>query len=99
MLRLAKGPNSDLESDAAWKKIRLPFVDDTRDFRTLAQDALQSLGVAEVRSVAVAMEALDLLRGFAADLMVVEVQLPDVNGVRLIRILRDPVRSPTPASL
>ncbi|MHB1844998.1 MAG: sigma-54-dependent transcriptional regulator, partial [Deltaproteobacteria bacterium] len=62
-------------------------VDDEKTFRLVAEAALAAEGY-EVRSAATGREALEMLREAAADLVVLDRNLPDTDGLALLSRLR-----------
>lgn len=67
--------------------IRLLLVDDEADAREVGQVALATLG-AQVQAVSSAQEALDRLRHERFDVLVSDVGMPGMNGLSLIRAVR-----------
>ena len=62
---------------------RILVVEDNDLNRRLFCDVLKSQGY-EVEPVADGIGALDAARGFAPDLMIMDIQLPNVSGLELI---------------
>ncbi len=75
------------ESAARLQSLRVLLVDDEADAREVAQIALASLG-AEVRLTASADEALQVLRSNRFDVLVSDIGMPGVDGLALIRVVR-----------
>lgn len=63
------------------------MVDDARFFRELMTDLLKERE-AKVLTADSATEAMRLLHGNAVDLLIVDINLPDKNGLELIREIR-----------
>jgi signal transduction histidine kinase/CheY-like chemotaxis protein len=74
-----------LEQDLSGVKVLV--VDDEPDARQLVQQILSYLG-ADVLAAENADTALELLRGEAADVLVSDIGMPDVDGFELIRRVR-----------
>jgi CheY-like chemotaxis protein len=68
---------------------RVLIVDDDARFRTLARSLLGALGYAVVGEAADGAEALDAARRLRPDAALVDVQLPDTDGLALARRLAD----------
>lgn len=64
------------------------FVDDTADTRDLVEFSLQHEGFA-VQSARTADEAMDLLRGNSYALILLDIGLPDKDGLQLCRDIRE----------
>lgn len=72
--------------DMGKKKILL--VDDHQDFRELLTIQLRSFGL-KVISVQGGREALEILQTFVPDLILLDMQMPDMDGFGLVRILKE----------
>jgi CheY-like chemotaxis protein len=59
---------------------RILLVDDDEDIREIAQLTLESVGGFEVTSCASGEEALEALESFAADLVILDVEMPGMDG-------------------
>jgi CheY-like chemotaxis protein len=72
---------------------RVLVVEDDADSREVLAGALETCG-AEVRAVGSAQEALDTLDGWAPDVLLSDIALPDQDGYALLRAIRQrtPVR-------
>lgn len=68
---------------------RILIVDDDARFRTLARALLEAAGYAVVAEAADAAAALTAVRREAPDAALVDVQLPDVDGLALARALAE----------
>jgi len=79
------------ETSLSLAGVRVLVVDDDRDARELLEVALQQYG-AEVRIAASADEAMDFLAAESTDVIVSDIEMPDVNGYELIRRLRQSER-------
>lgn len=66
---------------------RVLIVDDDPQFRALARLLLQAAGHAVVAEAADGVQALAALRHVRPDAALVDVQLPDTNGLELARAL------------
>ena len=79
------------ETSLSLSGLRVLVVDDDRDARELLQVALQQYG-AEVRTASSADEAMDHLAAETPDVLVSDIEMPDVSGYELIRRLRQSER-------
>jgi two-component system chemotaxis sensor kinase CheA len=67
---------------------RILLVEDTQFFRTLVQGYLQDTGY-EVATAENGMQALDKLASARYDLMVSDIEMPEMDGWRLAREVRE----------
>ena len=67
---------------------KILYVDDERDVRVVAEIALTRIGGYEVRVAASGMEALDTLRDFDADLVLLDVMMPEMDGPETLQAMR-----------
>jgi excisionase family DNA binding protein len=65
---------------------RILIVDDDRDFSELLRDALHDQY--EIETAATALEAAARMPVFRPDILLVDIRLPDVNGLELCRQLQ-----------
>ncbi len=66
---------------------RILHVEDVPSIQVVARIALQKLGGFEVLSCASGQEALDKVRQFAPDMILLDLSLPEMNGIDLLRQL------------
>jgi signal transduction histidine kinase len=75
---------------------RVLVVDDVADNRKLLITALESLGF-DVREADGGLDAIEQARGLGPDLILMDIVMPEVNGIEAIRRLRQlPAQSGTP---
>lgn len=80
-------------------RTRVLVVDDDRDIRDLVTFKLEQAGY-EVRQAEDGLQALDAVRAWAPDLVVLDVMMPGLSGIDVVRELRaDPASSATPVIL
>ncbi|MBI3552998.1 MAG: response regulator transcription factor [Elusimicrobia bacterium] len=63
-------------------------VDDEEDYRLIVQDVLKAAGM-EVKTAADGTEGLAALKGYAADIVLVDWMMPKMDGEHFCRALRD----------
>lgn len=77
---------------------RILFVEDDDEIRTIARMVLEKLGGFEVIACASGAEALAAAPGAAADLLLLDVMMPNMNGPSTLKALREiPATARTPA--
>ena len=64
------------------------IVEDNELNLRLFRDLLEAHG-ADVRTIRDAREALEAIRGFMPQLVIMDIQLPHISGVELIRMMKD----------
>lgn len=67
---------------------RIFYVEDEIDIRTVAKLALEAVGGFEVEVAASGEEALERVRNFAPDLLLLDVMMPGMDGPTTLRALR-----------
>ncbi len=78
---------------------RILFVDDERDIRVLAEISLTRLGGYEVAVAASGEEALERLQEFPADMVLLDVTMPGLDGPSTLHRMRlDPATARIPAA-
>ncbi len=79
-----------------WSKTRVLLIHSDIHVRRWAHDVLHKQKVASVQSTRSPATGLALLARFAADVAVVQLCQPEMNGAEFVRRLRDVERSPRP---
>jgi two-component system chemotaxis response regulator CheY len=79
------------------RRPRVLLVEDSSTMRAFVTAALEADGMFEVRSANSGFEALKLLPRERYDLVIADINMPDINGLELIRFIREsPVHAKTP---
>ena len=77
--------------------MRILVVEDQRTVRKLLVQSLISLGYSQIREAENGLKALDLLRAEAFNLVITDVEMPQMDGLALLGAIRqDPALSPIP---
>lgn len=85
------------ESDVLGKQAAILVVDDSHDLRKLMVYTLQSLGYQNIAEAIDGITALNLLRERSFDLMVLDIEMPLMNGFQVLAELkRDPALNRLP---
>ncbi len=66
---------------------RILVVDDERNIRTLFAEELEDMGY-EAETAAGATEAIEKFRAKPADLLIVDIRMPDMSGLEMIQVIR-----------
>lgn len=76
--------------------LRVLVVDDSRTARRFVIETLRQLGVAEAVEAEDGADAIDILRVFAADLVVTDLNMDPLDGIQFTQLLRMASDSPAP---
>lgn len=76
--------------------LRVLLVDDNPHMRTIVATILRGIGVEHVYEAEDGLQAMGLLRDWAADIAIVDYRMEKLDGVELTRKIRTDPRSPNP---
>jgi two-component system chemotaxis response regulator CheY len=82
--------------DALIQQLTLLVVDDNAFMRSLVRNLLTNLGVKTIYEAGDGIAALDLIREVNPDVVVLDWEMPLLNGAELVPIVRSPGAFPTP---
>ena len=82
---------------ARLKKTRVLIVDDDASVRKLVNTLLTSMGVADIVEATDGMVGLELVQRTAPDVVILDWQMPRLQGPNFMRIVRSPDTFPYPA--
>ncbi len=71
-------------------------VDDNAYMRKIVRSLLGNIGVKNIHEAGDGIQALELLRAIAPDIVILDWEMPLLNGPELVRIVRSPGVFPTP---
>jgi two-component system, chemotaxis family, chemotaxis protein CheY len=71
-------------------------VDDNQYMRKMVRNLLVNCGIKEIYEAADGIAALDMIRTVAPDVMILDWEMPLLNGPELVRIVRSPGVFPMP---
>lgn len=77
-------------------EIKIVIVDDELYMRKVVRTMLMGIGVREVYEAADGPEGLELVRTVAPDVVIVDWQMPGLDGSGFVRIVRSPETFPYP---
>lgn len=75
----------------AWDSVVCMIVDDDKFSRTFIKTALYQIGIKNTKEAANASEAIELLRSFKIDVILLDQQMPEKNGLQLAKELKSGV--------
>ena len=87
------------EIDTIIKSLRVLLVDDSQFMRKIVRNLLLNVGVKEVYEAGDGIAALEAIRTVAPDIVILDWELPLLNGAELVRIVRSPGVFRCPTSL
>lgn len=76
--------------------LKVLVVDDNRHFRNLTRTVLQSVGIRQIEDASDGIFALQTLRDFKADLVILDWKMEPMDGIAFARRLRCSPDSPNP---
>ena len=82
--------------DKRLSAITVLVVDDNQYMRKVVRNILVSLGVKNILEAADGTSGLDAIRMFAPDLVILDWEMPLLNGAEVVRIVRAPGVFPVP---
>ena len=78
------------------QQLAVLVVDDNPFMRTLVRSLLLNIGVKTIYEAGDGITALDMIRSIKPDIVVLDLEMPLLNGAELVRIVRSPGVFPTP---
>lgn len=76
--------------------VEVLIVDDNQYMRKVVRNILVSLGVKSIHEAGDGIAGLEAIRMFAPDIVVLDWEMPLLNGAELVRIVRSPGVFPVP---
>ena len=70
------------------KLLRVLHVDDQYQWRNIVSDYLTLFGEYEIISAESGEQAIDLLRVSSFDIIISDIQMPEMNGIEFLQIIR-----------
>ncbi len=81
--------NADLRSNGGGEPLRVVLADDDPLARRVVRDALQEAGFTVVADAANGREAVELVVHYRPDLVLMDVVMPEMDGISAARIIRE----------
>ncbi len=72
-----------------WDSITCLVVDDDKFSRTFIKTALYQIGIKNTKEAATAAEAVEILRGYKINVILLDHQMPDQSGLEFARQIKD----------
>jgi DNA-binding response OmpR family regulator len=85
---------SDMESLV--HSLRVLVVDDNQFMRKIVRNLLMNIGVREVYEASDGIDGLDAIRTISPNIVILDWELPLLNGAEFVRIVRSPGVFPSP---
>ena len=80
--------NENTHKQIVWDSVVCLIVDDDKFSRTFIKTALYQIGIKTTKEASTTEEALELLRSFKIDVILLDQQMPKQNGLDLAKELR-----------
>lgn len=80
--------NENAHKQIAWDSVVCLIVDDDKFSRTFIKTALYQIGIKNAKEASTTEEALELLHSFKIDVILLDQQMPERNGLDLAKELR-----------
>jgi two-component system chemotaxis response regulator CheY len=94
--RHAMNSMSNSRIDKIIQSISILIVDDNQYMRKVVRNILVNLGVKNIHEASDGIAGLEAIRMFAPDLVILDWEMPLLNGAELVRIVRSPGVFPVP---
>src|SRR5574343_1752432 len=75
---------------------RVLLVDDSRLIRMGLRRSLESIGLTDITEANHGREAIELLARDRFDLMLLDMEMPEMNGIEVLKVLHDAPHHPWP---
>jgi CheY-like chemotaxis protein len=82
--------------DKLMQSLAVLIVDDNQYMRKVVRNILVNIGVKSIHEAADGIAGLEAIRMFAPDLVILDWEMPLLNGAELVRIVRSPGVFPVP---
>ncbi len=80
--------NENIHKQVIWDSIVCLIVDDDKFSRTFVKTALYQIGIKNTKEAGNAEEAVELLRNFKIDVILLDQQMPGKTGIDFVKELR-----------
>ena len=89
-------PINAKQAEALVQQLHVLVVDDNQFMRAIVRNLLNNIGVKTISEAADGIAALDRIRESTPDVVILDWEMPLLNGPELVRIVRSPGVFPTP---
>lgn len=80
--------NENTHKQVAWDSIVCLIVDDDKFSRTFTKTALYQIGIKNTKEATTTEEAIELLRSFKIDVILLDQQMPGQNGLDFAKAIK-----------
>ncbi len=84
------------QAEALIQQLRVLVVDDNHFMRTIVRNLLGNIGVKQIIEASDGIATLEKIREESPDVVILDWEMPLLNGPELVRIVRSPGIFPTP---
>lgn len=84
------------ELDLQIRQLRVLVIDDSAFMRKIARGLLSTIGIKEIAEASDGIEGLEVIRAGRPDIVILDWEMPLLNGPDLVRIIRSPGVFPVP---
>ena len=81
-------PDSSVILDRVYQACKILVVDDSRTLRRILTMSLKNLGLTNVVEAANGLEAVDIIRNQAVDLVLLDLEMPELDGLGVLEIIK-----------
>lgn len=89
-------PRNAKQAEFLVQRLHVLVVDDNQFMRVIVRNLLNTIGVKNISEAADGIAALDRIRESTPDVVILDWEMPLLNGPELVRIVRSPGVFPTP---
>ncbi|WP_241095044.1 response regulator [Marinicauda algicola] len=86
----------EVDTSMAFKRLNILVVDDNAAMRGLVRTVLTAFGCEMIFEASTAQHCVEVLRAKAIDIIVLDWKMKPVDGISLVKLLRNPNKSPNP---
>jgi CheY-like chemotaxis protein len=88
--------NLNRQLRAQIENLRILIVDDDQHMRKVVRTMLAAIGARRTYEAGDALAGLEAIRHYAPDLVIVDWEMPVIDGIKLVRMVRSPGEFPLP---
>lgn len=77
-------------------RLSVLVVEDNKYMRKIVHTILEAMGITDVNTVDNPIDAIERIRDYRPDIMITDWMMEPINGIELVRAIRDEEKSPDP---